>query len=155
MPPSVSNSTAPKASRHGFGSAKGALPQLVRGRERQIDIALGPLRHVDAVPAQPVRGIGEAGAEAAGVVLGLPDPFAVTESGPLGLQHGELLALVEQDIIAGEALAPLAPGLDAAGADHLAANARAFDDAPAGRPQHRIDALGAGIGLGLVVQAHG
>ena len=28
---------------------EGALPQLVRGRERQIDIALGPLRHVDAV----------------------------------------------------------------------------------------------------------
>ena len=134
---------------------EGPVPQVVRRREGQEHIALVAGRHVDAVPLQPVRGIGEAGSEAAGVVLGLPDSVAVAEARALGLQHGELLPLVEQDIIAGQALAAFAAGLDAAGADHFPADAGAFDDAPAGRPQHRIDPLRAGIGLGLVVQAHG
>ena len=64
---------------------KGAVPQLLRGREGQVNVALDPVGHVDAVPLQPVRGIGEAGAEASGVVLGLPDAVAVAEPRPFGL----------------------------------------------------------------------
>ena len=135
---------------------EGAVPELLRRREGQEHVVLGAGRHVDAVPAQPVRGVGESGAEPAGIVLGLPDAVAMTEAGPLGLQHGELLPLVEQDIVAGQALATLAAGLDAAGADHLAPDARTFDDVPQPAAlQRRIDALGAGIGFGLVMQAHG
>ena len=81
---------------------------------------------------QPVRGVGEAGAEPGGVILGLTHTVAVAEARPLGLQHRELLAPVEQHVVAGEALATFAAGLDASGTDHLAANTGAFRPAPAG-----------------------
>ena len=139
----------------GVRLGEGAVPQVLRRREGQDQVALGAGRHVDGVPLQPVRGIGEAGAEPPGIVLGLADTFGMAETGPLGLQHGEDLFLVVQDVIAGQALAPPAASLNPAWADHLAPDAGAFDDAPAGCFQFRIDAIRAGLGLGLVVQAHG
>jgi hypothetical protein len=106
-------------------------------------------RHVDAVPADAIRRVGEAGPEAAGVVLGLADAGGVAEAGALGLDHGELAVAVAQHVIGRERVRPPAAARDPAGADHLAPDPRAADDTPSGLAQDGVDAVGAGVGFGL------
>ncbi len=134
-------------------TGKGAMPELVGRWKRQIQLALGPVGHVDLIPVQTVGGVGIARAKTGRIVLGLTDTVAVADACALGLQHRELLAFVDQHVVGRQPFAACAARLDAPRADDFTANFGAVLT-PAGRRKDGVYALGAGIGFGFVVNAH-
>ena len=127
-----------------------ALPELFRRGERQGDIAFAAGVHVDAVPADAVGGIGKAGLEPPGIVLGLTDAGGMAQPGFLGLDDRQLAATVAEHVVRRQRGATLSAGQDAAGADQFALDLRPLHPAPTGLVQHRVDAVGAGVGFGFV-----
>ena len=128
-------------------SAKTRAPQLV-GRRVRVDVAFGAGLHVDAVDAHAVGGVGEPGLEFFGVAFGLAEAFGVGRVAFFGLDDGQLLAAVDQDVVGDVAAWRAGPRLASRPSVICSRRTRlAFDDAPAGGAQGRVDQLGAGFGF--------
>ena len=79
--------------------------------------------------------------------MACPTPSVSALVARLGLDHRELVIAEGQNVIGDLRLAAPARAFDAAGADHLAANAAVGDHAPPRRLQRGVDQFGAGLGL--------
>ena len=81
-------------------------------------------------------------------MLSLGHAFGFRKLLPLGLNHGQLLVPVDEDVVRDVRLGASPLTHQATLSDvKLATDTRAVDDAPTGRPQGRIDQLGACLRL--------
>jgi hypothetical protein len=131
----------------GIGRGKRQPPQFVR-RRKAGPLALGPGLHVDAIDPPAVGGIGETHRQPAGVILGLAHALGQFLVPGLGLHHRQFGIAVFEHVVRAQGLAALARALQPPKRDRvLAPDAAAFDPAPAGGGEGRIDVLGAGFGF--------
>src|ERR1700733_1896631 len=122
-------------------------PQLIRrGILRRLAFLAG--RHVDAVDALAVGGIGVADCHLSGVVLGLRHPFGQRLIPGLSLNDSQLGVAILQNVICLQRIATPPLAFNAARSNHvLAPNAATLDLTPARRLQRGINVLGSRLGF--------
>ena len=122
------------------------IPEFIR-RRISGNILLRAGCHIDLIDADTIGGVGEAGLQLAGILLGLPDALGIRQIPPLGLDHGQLVIAVGQHVVGNVLFRPLAGPLQPSKGDDLAPHPACFHDAPACRPQGRVNQLGASFSL--------
>lgn len=106
--------------------------------------------HVDPVDAEAVGGVGEAELELSGVLFCLRGSEGERGVAFFRLDHRQLAAFVNEDVVGDFRLRPLSGALQAAEGDlaiPFTENPAAFDDAPTGCFQGEVDEFGAGFGF--------
>ena len=126
------------------GLLEGGIPELFRAWKGGNMLLLAGL-HVDPVDTQAVGGKGETGLEAGCVALGLAHALGVREAAALGLNHGQFMAFVDEDVIGDLGFAAFVTAEDAARSNDLPPDSAAFDFAPASLGQGRVDQLCSGF----------
>ena len=136
----------------GRSAAEHLVPQVVGGGVGQRrDVALDAGAHVHAVQALAVGGVGDGGLQFLRVLLGLTQAVGHAGGVGLGLNHGQLLAAVGQDVVGPLVFFAPAVAGEAAGGQFLPLDPGALDGgrarAPAGGLEGGVDQLGSGFGF--------
>ena len=129
----------------GIGQREAGLPQFIR-RGKGGDVAFLPVFHVYGVNFLPVGGIGEAQAQARGVVFGLAHAFGVVFIPGFCLNDGKARAFVFQQVVGGKGLVAFALAQNAPSGDgKLAPDAAARHNAPPCLGKGRVDMFRTGF----------
>ena len=136
-----------KAVPPGIRGREGQSPELVR---RWIAVCRNLLagRHRDAVETMAVGRVGEGGSHLRGVRLGLSNALSFGKLLALGFDDGELLVVVDKDVVGDLSIRTAASTKQAAFGDvELAQHPRTRHDTPACCTEGRVNELGASFRL--------